>query len=140
MKKYDMINHPAHYISKNGLEVIDVIQEFTEGLTGIIAVCMGNIIKYVLRWNRKGGVEDLKKARFYLDKVIAMLDKEAAVKADAQDISKNTTEPEMPTIDDLVALDDETFTEVMEAMPEDHLKELHKEIMDERKEEITNAE
>ncbi len=135
MKNHDMINHPAHYISKHGLEVIDVIEEFTEGLTGIIAVCIGNIIKYVLRWNHKGGVEDLKKARFYLDKVIAMLERDAAVKDAAQDISENTTEPERPTIDDLMSLDDETFNEVMEVMPADHLNELHKEI----KEEMTNA-
>ena len=70
----DMINHPDHYKSASGLEVIYVIEAFVAELTGIEAVCIGNIIKYVLRYKKKNGVEDLKKARFYLNKVIDMLD------------------------------------------------------------------
>ena len=66
----DNVNHPAHYQSSTGLEVIDAIEAFTEGLEGIDAVCTGNIIKYVSRWKKKNGVEDLQKARWYLDKLI----------------------------------------------------------------------
>ena len=66
----DMVNHPPHYQSDSGLEVIKVIEAFTEGLEGIEAVCTANIIKYVCRWKKKNGLEDLKKAQWYLDKLI----------------------------------------------------------------------
>ena len=39
-------------------------------LTWKVGFCEGNIIKYVIRWKKKGGVEDLKKARVYLDRLI----------------------------------------------------------------------
>lgn len=52
-KKNDMVNHPKHYISKTGLEVIDVIESFTCDLKGIVATDTGNVIKYMCRWNEK---------------------------------------------------------------------------------------
>lgn len=66
----DMINHPDHYKSPCGLEVIDVIWAFTTDLKGMEAVCTANVIKYILRWKHKNGLEDLKKARWYLDYLI----------------------------------------------------------------------
>lgn len=69
-KPADMINHPPHYISKNGLETIDVIEAFTADLKGIEAVCTANVIKYICRWNYKNGLQDLKKAQWYLNKLI----------------------------------------------------------------------
>ena len=68
--KNDNVNHPQHYISANGLETIDVIEAWTDGLEGIEAVCTANVIKYISRWKKKNGVEDLEKARWYLDKLI----------------------------------------------------------------------
>lgn len=65
----DAIN-PNHYKSASGLETIDVIRAFTDGLNGVEAFCIGNVIKYVTRYANKNGVEDLKKARTYLDYVI----------------------------------------------------------------------
>lgn len=65
----DMINHPDHYKTKNGLETIDVIEAFTEDLTGIEAVCTANAIKYICRWNKKNGIEDINKAIWYLKKL-----------------------------------------------------------------------
>lgn len=73
-KTHDPVNHPSHYISKSGLEVVDVIKAFTEGLSGYKAVAEGNIIKYILRWPKKNGIEDLKKARWYLDDLISYLE------------------------------------------------------------------
>lgn len=67
----DMVNHPPHYKSKTGLEVIDVIKAFTADLTGIEATDTGNVIKYICRWKSKNGVEDLKKARWYIDHLIS---------------------------------------------------------------------
>ena len=71
----DMVNHPAHYASKSGLEVIDVIEAFTSELKGIEAVCTANVIKYVCRWYKKNGVQDLEKAKWYLQHLIDHLDK-----------------------------------------------------------------
>lgn len=72
----DMVNHPSHYISNNGLEVIDVIEAFTSELKGIEATDTGNVIKYICRWKNKNGVEDLKKAAWYLNHLIEHLDKQ----------------------------------------------------------------
>lgn len=66
----DNVNHPKHYISGKGIEVIDVIEAFTENLRGIQATDTGNIIKYICRWHEKNGVEDLEKARWYLNHLI----------------------------------------------------------------------
>lgn len=68
--KKDMVNHPNHYQSKSGLEAIDVIEAFCDGLEGIEAFCTGNALKYLCRWNSKNGIEDLKKAEWYLKRLI----------------------------------------------------------------------
>lgn len=65
----DAVNHPSHYTSGK-IECIDALESATEGLTGIEAVCTANAIKYLWRWKRKNGVEDLKKAKWYIDKLI----------------------------------------------------------------------
>lgn len=68
-----MVSHPSHYQSKNGIEVIDVIEAFTEDLEGIEAVCAGNAIKYLCRWSKKNGVQDLEKSIWYIRKLINVL-------------------------------------------------------------------
>lgn len=65
-----MVSHPSHYISKNGLEVIDVIESFIGDLVGIEASDTANVIKYILRWKNKNGLQDLEKAAWYLDHLI----------------------------------------------------------------------
>lgn len=64
----DKVNHPSHYQGKT--EVIDIIEQATTDLNGFQAYCLGNVIKYVMRHQKKGGIEDLKKASWYLNKVI----------------------------------------------------------------------
>lgn len=64
----DPINHPDHYQGK--VECIDAIEAATENLTGIEAVCTGNAIKYLWRWKKKGGKEDLEKARRYINRIL----------------------------------------------------------------------
>ena len=71
-----MVSHPSHYQSKSGLEVINVIAAFTEGLEGIEAVDTGNAIKYICRWKDKNGVQDLEKAMWYIQHLIDHLNKE----------------------------------------------------------------
>ena len=67
---FDMVNHPSHYKAKNGMEVIDVIEAFTANLEGYEATHTGNVIKYICRWKEKNGLEDLKKAQWYLNRLI----------------------------------------------------------------------
>lgn len=62
---HDPVNNPKHYMSKNGIESIDVIESFDLNFN------LGNATKYILRsgkkWNR---IEDLKKAIWYLEREI----------------------------------------------------------------------
>jgi hypothetical protein len=68
--KNDLVNHPPHY-TKGGIECIDAIEAATDGLVGYEAVCTAQVIKYIWRWRWKNGAEDLKKAKWYLDRLIA---------------------------------------------------------------------
>lgn len=70
-----LVSHPTHYQSKNGLEVIDVVEAFTDGLNGIEATDTGNIIKYICRWKKKNGIQDLKKIMWYTQHLIDHLEK-----------------------------------------------------------------
>lgn len=72
----DYVNHPSHYQTESGIEVIDVIDAFTKGLDGVVAFDIGNAIKYVCRWKNKGGVEDLRKAIWYIQHAIEHYDVE----------------------------------------------------------------
>lgn len=69
-----LVSHPDHYQSKSGLSAIDVIEAFTEDLTGIEATDTGNILKYTCRWKKKNGVQDLKKIMWYTQHLIDHLE------------------------------------------------------------------
>jgi hypothetical protein len=63
-KKEDVINHPSHY-TRGNIEVIDFIEDQQ------LPYHLGNVIKYIARAGHKGDkLEDLKKARWYLDRYI----------------------------------------------------------------------
>lgn len=69
MAYYDTVNHPSHYTSGN-IEVIDAIEDWK------LPYHLGNVVKYVARAGKKDPdktVEDLKKARWYLDRYITNL-------------------------------------------------------------------
>lgn len=68
-KSSNSVNHPDHY-NHSGIETIDVIAAWTHDLEGEEAFDIGNAIKYISRWKWKNGVEDLKKAVWYLNRVI----------------------------------------------------------------------
>lgn len=70
----DKINNPSHYKGKFGLEAIEVVKNFVFGLEGVEGFYWGNTIKYLLRFQKKNGVEDLKKAEFYLKRLIEELE------------------------------------------------------------------
>lgn len=66
------VDHPNHYQSEMGIEVIDVIKAFTSELSGEEAFCIGNAIKYICRYSKKNGTEDLEKAKWYIDRAISV--------------------------------------------------------------------
>jgi len=59
----DMVNHPPHYTT-GSIEVIDAIEDWSLGFHD------GNVVKYVARWRHKDGIRDLKKAAWYLSRLI----------------------------------------------------------------------
>lgn len=69
----DMVNHPSHY-NQGGIECIDALKAATVSKTGIEAVCTANAIKYLWRYEEKNGIEDVKKARWYIDRLIRELE------------------------------------------------------------------
>ncbi|MFA9275049.1 MAG: DUF3310 domain-containing protein [Candidatus Aquirickettsiella gammari] len=68
---HDNVNHPKHYTTHpSGVECIQVTEH--------MSFCLGNVIKYIWRADEKGAsIEDLKKARWYLDREIEK--REAAI-------------------------------------------------------------
>lgn len=65
----EAVSHPNHYQSSR-FEVIDIIDEFGKDYTGESAFDFGNVVKYILRAKKKNGLEDLKKAQWYLNRLI----------------------------------------------------------------------
>ena len=64
----DTVNHPAHY-TQGGIECIDAIKSSmtAEEFRGYLK---GNIMKYLWRYRNKGGTEDMRKAEWYLQRLI----------------------------------------------------------------------
>ena len=71
----DLVNHPNHY-ETGKFECIEVMEEAL-GRDVVKGFCIGNAFKYLYRAKRKNGLEDLKKAQWYLNKVISMEEEDA---------------------------------------------------------------
>lgn len=69
LEPHDTVNHPSHY-TQGGVECIDALKAATTGLEGIEAVCTANAIKYLWRWKQKNGAEDLRKAVWYINRLL----------------------------------------------------------------------
>lgn len=67
-EKNDSVDHPSHYTEHpSGVECIDITEH--------MSFCIGNAVKYLWRSGKKGPeLEDLKKARWYVDREIARLE------------------------------------------------------------------
>lgn len=72
----ESVNHPSHYGgADNPYEAIKVVEAWG------LSFCLGNVVKYISRAGKKGdALEDLKKARWYLDREITNLEKANASK------------------------------------------------------------
>jgi hypothetical protein len=91
----DIVNHPKHYKASNGIEAIEVVEGFDLGFR------KGNAVTYILRCDKKcqssdvkerhaAAIEDLKKARWYIDREIADLEMSLAFwKKFDRDVERN---------------------------------------------------
>ena len=64
----DLVNHPPHYTAGK-VEAIDAIEAAVMGLDAFEGYATGNALKYLFRWKRKGGVQDLDKAIWYINRM-----------------------------------------------------------------------
>ena len=76
----DAVNSPRHYSKNGGIECIEAIEASMEK-DEFRGFAKGNVIKYVWRYEDKNGLEDLKKARWYLDLLIFSMENEAEQEA-----------------------------------------------------------
>ena len=83
----DNVNHPDHYQNIAGVEAIDILNDVVKDLPGKQAAMLWNAMKYLLRFQKKNGVEDLKKAQNYLQWLI---DEVEAVQGTDKNIQENT--------------------------------------------------
>jgi hypothetical protein len=85
---HDPVNHPFHYTHSGGVECIEAIESSmnAEAYKGFLK---GNVLKYVWRYENKKGAEDLKKAQWYLDRLIALREAEEATVVQIKEASKD---------------------------------------------------
>lgn len=69
-KQFDSVNYPEHY-THGQFECIDVMMD-NFGIEAVEEFCLLNAFKYIWRAKRKNELEDIKKARWYLDKIISL--------------------------------------------------------------------
>lgn len=88
MPSHDPINHPTHYISHpSGIECITIAEHFN--------FCLGNAIKYIWRHTEKGSpIDDLRKAKWYLEREIARLEWQILANAN----SRATAQSQSPVV------------------------------------------
>jgi hypothetical protein len=67
------VNHPKHY-SQGNIECIDAM-ESAFGTQVVLLFCMCNAFKYIWRHSKKNGIEDIKKAMWYINKYLELYDK-----------------------------------------------------------------
>ena len=68
----DNIN-PSHY-QREGMECIEAIEAAVQNLSGAEAYATGSAIKYLWRWKEKGGIDDLNKAKWFIQKMVDHLE------------------------------------------------------------------
>jgi hypothetical protein len=78
--RFDPVENPAHYNKNGGIEAIESIEASMtqEAFKGFLK---GNVLKYVWRYEAKNGLQDLQKAKWYLDRLVFMLELESEKEA-----------------------------------------------------------
>lgn len=67
------VDRPSHYTA-GSVECIDAIDAAVAHLSGAEGFYVGQVVKYIWRWQLKNGVEDLKKAKWYLERLISKVE------------------------------------------------------------------
>ena len=88
MTKKDMVNHPEHY-ETNGIECFDAIVA-SQGVDAAKDFCICNAFKYVWRHSHKNGLEDIKKAIWYLNKYVEICEKPKNINLFWHGLSRDT--------------------------------------------------
>lgn len=73
VEEQDIINHPSHY-QTGKYDCIEVMEEAL-GKEAVKDFCLCNAFKYIYRHKRKNGLEDIKKAQYYINKYVEMEEK-----------------------------------------------------------------
>lgn len=95
----DNVNHPEHYQNIAGVEAIDILNDVVKDLPGKQASMLWNTLKYLFRFQKKNGVEDLKKAQNYLQWLIDITEN-GSIKKHPKDMSQKQTETLQDNKDD----------------------------------------
>jgi hypothetical protein len=82
---HDPVNHPEHYAS-GGIECIEAI-EASMSEEALLGYLKGNCIKYLWRYEQKGGSESLRKCQWYLNRLISHVQCQEAATAAAQEVA-----------------------------------------------------
>ena len=69
----DNVNNPKHY-NQGNIECIECIKSAVTNKVGIEAVCVANVIKYLFRYEEKNGIEDVRKAKWYIERLLKELE------------------------------------------------------------------
>lgn len=77
----DPVNHPRHYKGAGGIECIEAIKASMDRLE-FLGYLKGNSLKYLWRYRKKGGAEDLQKARWYIDRLTEEVKRDEDKRAD----------------------------------------------------------
>lgn len=91
----DAIN-PSHY-KQGKVECIDALESATVHKTGLEAVCTANVIKYLWRCEAKNGLEDVRKAQWYINKLIDYLEHKDEIDKMIAELSAEEEKEEEPT-------------------------------------------
>ena len=70
----DNVNSPDHYANGGKIECIEYLEDFLSR-EEYVGYLRGNIAKYLHRWRRKNGLEDLKKSEWYTARLIELVEK-----------------------------------------------------------------
>lgn len=73
--KSDPVHHPSHYSWRGGMEAADIVAEMTRGAEGAEAYWLGCAIKYLYRYPKKNGLQDIEKAIECLQRLRAIVAK-----------------------------------------------------------------
>lgn len=123
-EKHDNVNHPDHYQNIAGVEAIDILNDVVKDLPGKQASMLWNTLKYLLRFQKKNGVEDLKKAQNYLQWLIDDVETCMTFRSEHPDLLDEGTDEQQEEVinEHLEAIPGVTVNNANITIPDDAMK------------------